>query len=85
MALDVMPGTTRILLRSNAFRETRAVYSPLIHRKSGTTLSTIEASAGSGSTVRTGPGASNVTCTPVPLSSPRSDSEKVFAKALVAA
>ncbi|SLJ83197.1 Uncharacterised protein [Mycobacteroides abscessus subsp. abscessus] len=65
--------------------ETLAVYSEETHMKSGTMRSTIDASAGSGASVRTGPGASSVTCTPVSFSSPRSDSEKVLAKALLAA
>ena len=85
MPLLRMPGTTRILFSASASSETFAVYSLEIHRKSGTSLSTIEASAGSGASVRTGPGASRVTLTPLPLSSPRSDSEKVFTNALVAA
>src|ERR1700731_3256354 len=85
MALDVRPGTTRILLRANASSDFGAVYSVEIHRKSGTSFSTIDASAGSGSSVRTGPGASSVTCTPVFRSSPRNDSLNVFTNALVAA
>lgn len=85
IAFDVRPGTTRILLRSKAFSDTRAVCSVEIHRKSGTSFSTSDASDASGSSVRTGPGASTVTCTPEPRSSPRRDSLKVFTKALVAA
>ncbi|GAB4699328.1 hypothetical protein MOKP122_30740 [Mycobacterium avium subsp. hominissuis] len=85
MALDVSPGTTRILLRPNASSDTRAVCSVEIHKKSGTSRSTIEASASSGRSVRTGPGANSVTCTPEPRSSPRSDSLNVLTKALVAA
>ena len=40
IALDVTPGTTRILLRSRPSREMRAVYSVSIHRKSGISRST---------------------------------------------
>ena len=85
IALDVSPGTTRILLCSKPSSEIRAVYSVLIHKKSGISRSTSDCSSGSGSSVRTGPGASNVTCTPELFSSPRSDSLKVLANALVAA
>src|ERR1700752_271943 len=84
MAFDVKPGTTRILLRANASSDTWAVCSVEIHMKSGTNLSTSVASASSGRSVRTGLGASNVTCTPEPRSSPRIDSLKVFTNALVA-
>ena len=65
--------------------EMRAVYSVSIHRKSGINRSTSDCSAGSGSSVRTGPGASSVTWTPESFSSPRRDSLKVLANALVAA
>ncbi len=85
MALDVTPGTTRILLRSRPSSDSFAVCSVEIHRNSGTSLSTSDTSPGSGDDVRTGPGASSVTCTPVLLSSPRSDSLNVLTNALVAA
>ena len=85
IAFDVTPGTTRILLRSMPSSEMRAVYSVSIHRKSGINRSTSDCSAGSGSSVRTGPGASSVTWTPESFSSPRRDSLNVLANALVAA
>jgi hypothetical protein len=85
IAFDVIPGTTRILLRSNASSDSLAVCWVEIHKKSGISLSTSDASAASGASARTGPGANSVTCTPDLSSSPRSDSLKVLAKALVAA
>ena len=83
--MEVTPGTTRILLFSNPSSDSCAVCSTEIHRKSGISRSTSEASSGSGISVRTGPGASSVTCTPVFFNSPRSDSLKVLANALLAA
>src|SRR5690348_6029027 len=85
IAFDVTPGTTRILLRSKPSNDCRAVYSVEIHRKSGISFSTRDCSASWGSASRTGPGASNVTCTPARLSSPRSDALNVLTNALVAA
>src|SRR3978361_1981605 len=85
IALDVTPGTTRILLRAKPSNETRAVYSVSIHKKSGINLSTRDCSSGLGNSVRTGPGASTVTCTPADFTSPRRDSLNVLTKAFVAA
>ena len=85
MAFDVTPGTTRILLRSNASSDCFAVYSVEIHRKSGISFSTSDCSCSEGNVSRTGPGASNVTFTPARLSSPRKDSLNVLTNALVAA
>src|SRR5258708_12069217 len=85
IALDVRPGTMRILLRSSPSSDSLAVYSVLIQRKSGISRSTSDCADWSGSSVRTGPGARRVTCTPVPFTSPRSDSLNVFAHALVSA
>src|SRR5271169_2313438 len=85
IALDVTPGTMRILLCAKASSDLRAVYSVEIQKKSGTSFSTIDASDGSGRSERTGPGASSVTCTPDFRTSPRNDSLNVFTNAFVAA